>query len=342
MISIVVPVYNAANYLKRCLESLSGQTFGEIEIVCVDDGSTDGSAEILEDHARGERRLRIITQENRGISAARNRGIGESRGEWLMFVDADDWVDAETCETAIKAAAGHGADVALWPYMREFDNGKRSPRFLLDRDACFEGEPLRLLHRKIVGPLGEELGNPESLHSWGTVWGKLYSREAVGQTPFTDTRLIGSAEDVLFNVGVFARVAKAVYINRPMYHYRKHADSFTGGYNEKLYDRWYRLYDLMQDVIVANGLAADFHTALSNRIALGVIGLGLNECRSPRNAAGKIKAIKRIVSAPRYRRAIEALPLGCFPVHWRLFFRAAGNRKATLLYVLLRIMRLLK
>lgn len=339
MISIIIPVYNAEGYLRACLDSVLGQTTGDLEIICIDDGSTDGSPAILARYAAGDGRVRVITQSNGGISAARNRGLDEARGEWLLFVDADDWIDAETCETALNAAAGHNVDVVFWSYLREFDGGKRSPRPLMHGDALFEGESLRLLHRKIVGPVDAELGDPTLLHSWGTVWGKLYRREAVvGGTRFTNTQTIGSAEDVLFNVEVFTRVGKAVYIDRPMYHYRKHNVSFTGGYNDKLNERWERLYDMMRGTLDGFGAASDFHTALDNRIALGLIGQGLNECRSGADAAAKIGSIKKIISTPRYRHAVRSMPLGFFPPHWRLFFHAARNGNAVLLYLLLLVM----
>lgn len=339
MISIVVPVYNVERYLDQCLESLSGQTFRDIEIVCVNDGSTDRSGEILEGHALKDNRLKVFTQQNGGISAARNRGIEEARGEWLMFVDADDWIDAVTCETALKAAIDQKADVVLWSYVRHFEQGRQSPRFLTVCDREFEGENLRLLHRRIVGPVREELRDPASIHSWGTVWGKLYRRNAVSAVRFTDTRIVGSAEDVLFNMEVFCRVERASYVHKAMYHYRKLSASFTGGHNAMLNERWVNLYAVMSDVIRTNDLAADFYEAFDSRIALGLIGQGLNECRSSRSPAGKIKMIRQIISTEQYRQAVTNLPLNYFPPHWRLFFGAARHRNAVLLFILLQLIR---
>lgn len=342
MISIIVPVYNVEQYLRQCLDSLLAQTFGDIEIICVDDGSTDASGTILNDYAHADSRLRVITQPNSGVSAARNRGIEESRGEWLIFVDSDDWMDTDTCETAVNAALGSNADVVFWSYVREFESGKQSPRFLIDRDSEFEGENASLLHRKIFGPVKEELRNPALLHSWGTVWGKLYSRKSINEVKFINIRIVGSAEDALFNADVFNRVQKAVYINKAMYHYRKQKISFTRGYNDLLNERWANLYALMSNVISTNNLSANFNEALNNRIALGLIGQGLNECKSPRNTAGKIEVIKQIITTGQYRKAVINLPLKYFPLHWRLFFRAAKNTNSFVLFIFLIIIRKLK
>lgn len=95
LVSVVVPVYNAEPYLRECLDSLFGQTLKEIEIIAVDDGSTDGSGKILDEFAARDRRLKVIHQENAGVSAARNRGIKAARGRYLTFVDADDRIDRQ-------------------------------------------------------------------------------------------------------------------------------------------------------------------------------------------------------------------------------------------------------
>lgn len=338
MISIIVPVYNAGLYLDECINSLLAQTADDIEIICVNDGSTDHSAEILNRYGRHDNRLRIISQNNQGVSAARNRGIKESRGEWVMFVDADDWIDAATCQTVRQIAIERDADMVLWPYIREFNKGeKHLPRLLADGDMEFSGEalPLPLLHRKFIGPVGEELRDPTLLHSWGTVWGKLYRKEVIGTTTFVDTQIVGSAEDALFNIEIFNRVKKAIYINKPMYYYRKHKQSFTSGYKEQLNEQWQNLYSLMENVINNYDKSLGFEQALNNRIALGLIGQGLNEIKSPTNRADKIKQIEYIITEEGYRKAIANLSIEYLPFHWRLFFMAAARANATMIYILI-------
>lgn len=338
MISIIVPVYNVAHCLSMCLDSLLGQTYSDIEVICVNDGSQDESGSILVDYSEKDSRLKVITQGNKGIASARNRGLEEARGEWIMFVDSDDWIDITTCEKAIALAEDSDADVVFWSYVREFANGKRAPRFLMDSDKLFDENNIQSLHRLILGPLDKELHDPALLHSWGTVWGKLYSRNVILKTKFVDTKIIGSAEDVLFNLEVFTYVRRAFYVNEVMYHYRKNGKSFTGSYNKHLNERWINLYAMMSEIIVTRDLSPDFHKALNNRIALGLIGQGLNECKSSRNTWGKINVIKQIITQRQYSMAIKDLPLNYFPYHWRLFFWTAKNRKVSILYILLFIM----
>ena len=124
LVSIIIPVYNAEKYLQQCLDSVVNQTYRNLEIICVNDGSLDASPEILGQYAAMDSRIKVISQENMGISGARNTGIYAVSGAFIMFVDADDWLDLNTCETALRHAQNHNADLVLWPYVKEYENGE--------------------------------------------------------------------------------------------------------------------------------------------------------------------------------------------------------------------------
>lgn len=111
-ISIIVPVYNFAPYLRQCLDSLVGQTYRDIEIICADDGSTDESGEILDQYAAEDLRIRALHIENSGVPAARNLALDHAAGEYVIFVDGDDWIETNTCETVLAQAAGY--DLVMW------------------------------------------------------------------------------------------------------------------------------------------------------------------------------------------------------------------------------------
>ena len=115
-ISVIVPVFNAEKYLKMCLNSLVSQTLKNIEIICIDDGSTDNSLAILDKFKSKDDRIKIIKQKNYGVSMARNNGISEAQGEYIGFVDADDWVDKDFFEKLYNAAQKYNADIATAGY----------------------------------------------------------------------------------------------------------------------------------------------------------------------------------------------------------------------------------
>ena len=111
-ISIIVPVYNAERFLPMCLDSLTGQTLRDVEIICVDDGSKDRSLAILRDYAARDSRIKVIAQRNKRQGGARNTGFDAASGEWVTFVDSDDWIDADYCERLLDAAVRNDADIA--------------------------------------------------------------------------------------------------------------------------------------------------------------------------------------------------------------------------------------
>ena len=113
LISVIVPVYNTEKYLTRCLDSIINQTFSDIEIICVNDGSTDGSADVLKRYAKLDKRIKIINQKNGGISVARNTGLKNISGQYVSFIDSDDWIDIEFYEHLMYLIDSNDADIAM-------------------------------------------------------------------------------------------------------------------------------------------------------------------------------------------------------------------------------------
>lgn len=120
-VSVIVPVYNVAKYLRHCIDSLVGQTLRDIEIICVDDGSTDGSSVILDEYAAKDPRVRVIHQANAGAGAARNAGLDAATGEFLFFCDPDDWMREDILMSLYERAASEDADVVVAGYVKHVD-----------------------------------------------------------------------------------------------------------------------------------------------------------------------------------------------------------------------------
>lgn len=121
-VSVIVPVYNTEGFLQKCLDSLTNQTLEDIEIICVNDGSTDNSLKILQEYATKDKRIKIINQENKKQGAARNAGMKIATGEYIGFVDSDDWIDLDFYEKLYNAATGHNFDIALGTNIRAKKN----------------------------------------------------------------------------------------------------------------------------------------------------------------------------------------------------------------------------
>lgn len=340
LVSIIVPIYNVEKYLIICLESLVKQTYNNIEIICIDDGSTDSSASILKDFARQDERIKVVTQKNMGLSAARNTGMKYVRGKYTMFVDSDDWIDVETCNEAIRIAEAYRADLVFWSYVREFTNASKEKYMFWEHETVFDEDQVKWqLHRRLCGLAGQELGHPEYANAIETAWAKLFRTDLLlsNHIEFVDTKRIGT-EDALFNLYALGYVKRAVYLRRCFNHYRKtNQTSLTKQYNDKLFERWKMLFQYMKNYLDTNHLPEEYYSALNNRIALSLLGLGLNIVGADVSYSQKISLLNQILDDPLYMNAYKKLEYRFFPIHWKVFYGSARFGLASVIYVLLRI-----
>lgn len=339
-VSIIIPVYNVEKYLPKCLDSVLGQTYADLEIICVDDGTPDRSAAVILSYAEKDGRIKLISQKNQGLSGARNTGIKSATGEYIVFLDGDDWLDPKTVETAVSTAEKNNADVVMWSYVREFSD-RSDEKKIFESDKIFDESGCRELHRRMAGLYGDETADPSNADSLVTAWGKLYRADIIKENglEFVDTKLIGT-EDALFNLQCFGFVRSAAFINRPFNHYRKDNDiSLTRSYKSRLFSQWNELYDRMESYIKENNLSEDFSAALNNRICFSMIGLGLTEMLNPDGHTARIKNIRKFLSTPRYKNAYKKLDMRYLPAHWRLFFTLCKRKMAVLVYILLIAMK---
>ena len=223
LISLVVPIYNVENYLWSCLDSIAKQTYSNIEILLVNDGSPDGSATICQEFVAKDSRFRYIEKENGGLSDARNAGIAESKGEFLSFVDSDYWIEPTYVEDLYRAALFNDAEVVVSNY-QEFHQERNVYLIHLFEDyyeTHYSGEEviqqLPLLERKDF--------------SFTTSWGILFARRLFDTISFPKGKTI---EDTRTNYRLFAESSRLTYIHKVLYNYRVGVDSISSRITEKL------------------------------------------------------------------------------------------------------------
>lgn len=342
-VSIIIPVYNVAPYLRQCMDSVIDQTYGNIEIICIDDGSTDESGKILNEYAETDDRVHVIHQENQGLSAARNVGFLCATGAYIMYLDSDDWIDLEACAIAIDLAMKYNAELVFWPYVRAYED-KELPKTLFDEELIlFDKSTFRqLVYRTIVGLHDSFLRHPEHADTLVTAWGKLYKKEMLDccKAEFVSTKEIGT-EDALYNIEVLKAVVSAVYVRKYLNHYRKtHLGSLTKAYKPQLRLQWKELFHRINNWIQTDQENDDLMSALNNRISLSIIGLGLNALALPNREA--LMEIRNILSDREYRAAVRTLPMRYFPLHWWVFFACCKLRFSVGVFLLLKCMERMK
>ena len=346
-VSIIVPIYNAEPYLSRFLNSLVNQTLHDIEIICINDGSTDNSLEILESYAQRDIRIKSINIENSGVSRCRNIGLKYINSKYVVFVDSDDWLDREALEVMYNYAELENSDLVMCAYMREYVSHSKDKKFDMPEIMVYENEELEKIHRRLFGPIDEELGSPELLDSLGTVWAKLYKSEIIKNNnfEFRDLSIIGSNEDSLFNIYVINKMKKVIFINKPYYHYwRENKQSITSLYNPNLKNQWEKLHKEMNQFIEDNNLKDTYRNALNNRVCMSVLGLGLNECSKANTSTelDKIKNIKIILNDDKILESYIKFKIHKFPLHWRVFYRCIKHSRSLLVYIILNTIEFLR
>ncbi len=347
-VSIVIPVYNAEKYLNRCIESVINQTFSEIEVIALNNGSTDNSLNILKEYAKRDKRIRIIDNDNIGVSEARNIGVMESKGKYIVFVDSDDWIDSNMIEILYKNISINSCDLVMCTYVREFENHSKEKVFNLHEVNLYvDNEINEQLLRKLVGPVGKELSNPEYLDALGTVWAKMYKASILKEKylRFIDLREIGSGEDTLFNIYVFNEVNKVILLNKPMYHYwRGNSNSITSRYIPNFVEKRRNYFNYMKNFIKDNDLGNKYEIALNNRICTSVLGMGLLECSKSNNISflSKIRNIKGILKEDYIESAYKNLELKNFSLHWRVFYFFNKYKFSILSFVMINIIEVLR
>ena len=212
-ISVIIPVYNVEKYLRECLDSVVNQTMRDIEIICVNDGSTDNSLDILKEYATKDDRIIVINQTNGWLSAARNSGLKIAKGEYIQFVDSDDYLELNACETAYKYALQYNADVVVWGYKNfpeQVGNVKNK------RGTGLKYKKVNVFHGGLRS--GRHLCR-------NAVWYKLYRHEIIKGCYFPEW--IRCIEDEHFNFQVDKKINILVQIPEQLYNYRLNLNSIT-------------------------------------------------------------------------------------------------------------------
>ena len=328
--SVIIPVYNVKIYLPECVNSVLSQTYDNYEIILVDDGSTDGSSELCDEYANKKNTIiRAFHQNNQGVASARNLGIENANGDYIIFVDSDDWIDSKTLEHLEERLVNNNQlDVIVFSYAKEYGNNSYIKHVIEDSQYS-EDELSKIVYRRLFGLTNNELKHPESLEYMSTCWGKAYRKECLNNCKFENIEIIGSFEDGLFNMDVLNENSIVEYINMPLYHYRYTKNSLSSKYRPNLESQWDNLFKIIQRKINKQCLSADYQEAFCNRIALSVLGIGMNEIENPNLRFFKFsKYIGHYINTKQYRNAIASMKLKELPFIWKALMFCCKYRLA--------------
>lgn len=333
-ISIIIPVYNIKPFVERCLKSVIEIKYHNLEIIIVNDGSTDGSQNIIQEFKVQDDRIIIINKQNGGLSSARNAGLEVATGDYILFVDGDDWVSPDCVDNCL-LYLNQKKDIIMFSFIREYGN-KSKPAFVFDSPVvCFSNLEKEKLVRRLIGPIDEEMSMPYKIEDINVACCKFYRSDIIKNKRFTDANIIGT-EDLWFNIQVFREAKNIVYINQLLYHYNKENEaSLTHKYNDKLFERWKTLYSYIGSFIEENINDIYAERALKNRKIINLLALSRNVASSNLSYSQKRQELKKILQDDLYKNSFKGFSYNYLPLHWKAFYKCCEKEKVNMVLLAL-------
>ncbi len=221
LISIIVPIYKTEKFLPICIDSLINQTYKNIEILLIDDGSPDNSGKICDEYLKKDSRIKVIHQKNQGVSVARNSGIIESTGKWIVFVDGDDYAESEMIQRLYYTAKEKDCDIVFGNYYILTEKNKSTRKY-------FTGDLNEILERD------KKILLKKCMENLGVPWGKIYKKELITKNNILFKPQLKRMQDSIFNLYAFQLAKKIEYVEDCLYNYRQFLESACYKYNPSI------------------------------------------------------------------------------------------------------------
>lgn len=308
-VSVIVPVYNVERYLEQCVNSLLGQTLQDMEILLINDASTDQSLKLARRFLK-DSRVRVLDKPHGGLGDTRNWGVREASGEYLAFVDSDDWLEPNALEELTAAADEDQADLVLFHFVRENmeDGERRVCRLPLSCPARGE-ETARTILRELVGP-GPDSGPWRGAEMLGCAWRRLYRRDWFVEHGFSyPNEQQVMLEDLPVSIQAHVLARRVLVVEGAYYHYRYNPNSLSTRYRPRKMEMLLACYQMVEDFLAAQGLAEQFRQRHLAWLLRSAAHSALVNCFSPNNPAGfsgRWREVRGILRQPLVREAARS------------------------------------
>ncbi len=327
-VSIIIPVYNVKNYLKKCVNSVIKQTYKDLDIILVDDGSTDGSSQLCDKFKENDNRIRVIHKNNEGLGLARNTGLLHAKGKYVSFIDSDDYVGTTFIENLVKKIVKFSADACIAGYSKVDDNYKILYSEIYD-DCIVSGDiGLKGLLIRMLGNLPS--GNDSIKMS---VWGNLYSMELIKENKlkFVSERKIIS-EDIIWN-NDFITCAKRVLVDHnDDYFYLSNNNSLSTSYKKDRFQKCLELYLILKHLCSEESLGKEAIMRIQKQFFINVRTCIRQE--RTKTLKKQFAGIKDIVNNKKLQVVIKEYPIDALPYKQRLFIKLIKSKNSYCLTLL--------
>lgn len=341
-ISIIVPVNNASASLKKCVDSLTGQSYPNIEIILVNNGSSDNSLELCKELAAGDNRIIVDDLAEKGVSAARNRGIELATGGFVTFVDADDWIDSNVCEMFVNSNAKCNCD--LFCYSAQYHKRKKIIKsFLFAENIQQLSETQKEeLQIKVFAPNAPYFEYKTNTRFAGSVWGKFYKRDILLKNNLRFARETIVSEDVLFNTLALDCFHRIGYTRDCFYHYMQQNDSAQNRYRPNSDKYFSFIISKIQEWIQSTDKNQHFIDAANSLFAhylFGILKEDLCHKDNPHQIADRKHMLKCVLSNNVFSELLENFRMDYFSLPERVLIELLRHQKIGIIFFLLKFIK---
>jgi len=323
MVNVIVPVYNCEIYLGKCIDSILKQTYKNIEVIIINDGSNDSSYEIAKRFSKLDKRIKLINQENKGVSVSRNVGLENSTGEYVLFVDADDYIENNMVELLVNASEKYDAQITSSGLFVEEISSDHLKKTLVSI-AFNDGDTIVLNNEELRCVFPKKLATTV-FHS---VFAKLYRLDYIRiNSVFFDPK-ISLGEDYLFNLPLFRKIDKYAYLNRPLYHYNKgySNNTLSGKYRTDMFEVELKLFNATISILNSWNPDKKHFDRYVYEVFFNNIHLVLKNETSPYNTSTKWKKLQRLKYITNQKEVRDLTS--------QTFFRPRGYKRYLIFYLL--------
>ncbi|SMC98076.1 glycosyltransferase family 2 protein [Sporomusa malonica] len=326
-VSIIVPVYNVQEYLRRCIDSILKQTFTDYQLILVNDGSPDQCPAICDEYAASDKRIEVIHKKNGGLSSARLAGFQLAKGDYICFADSDDYLDECMIEKLYSSCVSEDADIALCGYYTANDNQAKAHKLPFDTNIIQKDE----ITSNFVLPIIGHIYSLGYINLPGFLWLRLFKKEILDKKCFVSEREFYT-EDVIFNLLIAPKCQRIAIVNIPLYYYWQNLQSLTNKYRKNLWKLLLNRYYFYVDYCQQNKLSEKAKDRLDFNL-FGSISFGIeNACRITNDKNLSLAEIKSILDHSETTRLFKRIKSNLMTQGQKLFYFMCKYKMYQVLY----------
>lgn len=334
-ISVIVPVYNVEKYINRCIESLINQTYKNIEIILIDDGSPDNSPKICDMWTKKDKRIKVYHKKNSGLGYSRNFGLDVATGDYVSFVDSDDYIDINTFKNCVEVIEKYSLDVCRFGMVEKFAH----------KDIFYD-PPVKQLYNDddniefAKDIIGKSVDDSSRLFAGISACTSIYSLKLLKRNNihFTSERET-LCEDIIFNFEVSLNAKKTYILKENYYYYCHHESSLTTSYRKDRFDRTINLFDFILNRHPELFNSGDFRIRLIRLILQNIIVCLKQEIEHRKKIGlnNSFKNIKNIVINKKLNHLLKEYPINSMPFKQKFLFKAIKLKMVLIVYLIVYI-----